>query len=90
MGSIGYFPTYSMGTVLSSYWAERIELEVDSIEHLIQSEEGIKKIQKWLKENIHEHGAGYTMKELLNSKFRTEYTIEPWVKYINKKYKQLY
>lgn len=90
MGCIGYFPTYSMGTVLSSYWAERIELELNTIPNLIKSEEGIRKIQSWLKENIHQHGAGYTMKELLNSKFRTEYTITPWVKYINKKYRALY
>lgn len=90
MGAFGYFPTYSMGTILSSYWAERIEMELDSVEKLIASEKGILKIQNWLKENIHEHASGYTMKELLNKKFRTEYTIEPWVKYINKKYKEMY
>lgn len=90
MGAIGYFPTYSMGTVLSAFWAKKIEEEVGNISKLVKTSEGIKKIQKWLKENVHQYGPTYTVKDLLKKKFNTEFSVEYWKEYIREKYMELY
>lgn len=87
-GYFGYFPTYSLGTVLSSYWAERIEIEIGSIDKLINEPDGISKIKNWLKINVHTYGPSYTLKDLLNKKFKTEFDIEPWKRYVRKKFLQ--
>lgn len=48
-GSVGYFPTYSLGTFLSAQWKEKI----------------IGDPKKWLGDNIHKFGSTYTLNELL-------------------------
>jgi len=48
-GSVGYFPTYSLGTFLGSQWEEKIKGEK----------------REWLKNNIHQYGSTYTLENLL-------------------------
>lgn len=90
MGAIGYFPTYSMGSILSAYWSEKITKDLGSIDFLLKSEDGIRKIKLWLKDNIHDYGASLTLRDLLEKKFKSSFRIDPWVRYINEKYSQLY
>lgn len=48
-GSVGYFPTYSLGTFLGAQWEEKITGDP----------------KKWLGEHVHKYGSTYTMPELL-------------------------
>ncbi|HCR35416.1 hypothetical protein A2130_03165 [Candidatus Woesebacteria bacterium GWC2_33_12] len=48
-GSVGYFPTYSLGTFLSAQWAEAIKVGPS----------------KWLQKHIHQFGSTYTLEDLL-------------------------
>lgn len=48
-GSVGYFPTYSLGTFLGAQWEEKITGNPN----------------KWLEKNIHQFGSTYTLEDLL-------------------------
>jgi carboxypeptidase Taq len=77
-GSVGYFPTYSMGTFLGSQWEEKI------------SSEGIgnnryQEVEKWLKNKIHRYGSTYTLKDLLR-KNKMKFDPSVNIKYLENKY----
>ena len=88
-GSIGYFPTYSMGTAASAIWKERIEKDFKQNIQGMVNEKGFPKIKEWLKNNIHQYGSAYTFNDLLKKK-GIEFSSRPLMKYLEEKYKKLY
>jgi len=89
-GSIGYFPTYSMGTSLSVIWKNEIEKNIGKISNLLKSKEGIKKTQEWLKINIHQYGSTYTLREIVKRITGKEFNSQPVLNYLEEKYKKIY
>lgn len=81
-GSVGYFPTYSLGTFLSAQWAERIKKE----EIIINNYD---KTKKWLQEHIHQFGSTYTLEDLLQ-KNRMKFDPNVNLKYLQEKYSRIY
>ncbi len=63
-GSFGYFPTYTLGSVIAAQLFGAIELELGDLESIVRAEE-FGKIRSWLRENIHQHGCTYTTPELI-------------------------
>jgi len=90
IGWIGYFPTYSLGTFLSGLWLETMEKELEEINDLLKKEDGILKIQNWLKENIHQYGKTYPSKELILKICGKEFSSQPFLNYLERKYSSLY
>ncbi len=89
-GLIGYFPTYSIGTALSSMWKHSMEKEIGSIQKLLKNKEGIQKIQNWLKENIHKYGSTYTFNDLTKRVTNENFNSKYFMNYLEEKYKKLY
>jgi len=89
-GSIGYFPTYSIGTALSLMWKHHLEKDIGKISDLLKSEEGIRKIQDWLGENIHQYGSTYTFGDLVKKTSEREFSSKYLIDYLEKKYKEIY
>lgn len=89
-GSLGYFPTYSLGTALSAMWAHRLEQALGSLSSLAGSQEGLRKIQDWLKEHIHQHGSAFPFRELVRKSVQEEFTPRYLLEYLEKKYKEVY
>jgi carboxypeptidase Taq len=86
-GSVGYFPTYSLGTFLGSQWEEKLKKEL-KLKKLL-SKNSILKTEEWLKENIHQHGSTYTLEELLlKNKMKFDPTAN--LKYLTNKYSKIY
>ena len=57
-GGFGYFPTYSLGNVMSVQIWERLREDVGDVDEQIgQGEFGA--IREWLRENLHRHGRKY-------------------------------
>ncbi|NPA75219.1 MAG: carboxypeptidase M32 [Euryarchaeota archaeon] len=84
-GTIGYFPTYSIGTLLSAQLAAHMERDVGSIgERVAAREFGV--IQSWLREKIHRYGSIYPPKELLKRSIGEELNPKYFVDYVKKKY----
>jgi len=83
-GMIGYFPTYSLGNVLSAMLLERMEKDID-LESSV-SEGKLNNVKVWLREHIHRWGATYSPKELQERLFREKYVPKPLVRYLERKY----
>ena len=91
MGAIGYFPTYSTGTVLSATWKKLLEKDLNNpIEDLVKTKEGIKKMQDWQRDKIHCYGSMYTFKDLIKLNTGEGFSTEPWKEYLDNKYSKLY
>jgi len=62
-GAIGYFPTYTLGTLYAAQFWEAIRQAIPDLdEHLARGEFGA--LLSWLRENIHAHGRRWRAGEL--------------------------
>ncbi|ADV64933.1 carboxypeptidase M32 [Desulfurococcus mucosus] len=84
MGSIGYFPTYTLGNLVAAQIRHVISGSMDLREAI--SSKRFNDIQEWLRERIHRWGATYPPKELLRRMIGEEYNPEYFIKYIREKY----
>lgn len=81
-GSVGYFPTYSLGTFLGSQWEKEIQKQkVKNNEYT--------KIEDWLKNKIHKYGSTYSLEKLLEKQKMT-FDQSVNLNYLNSKYSKIY
>ncbi len=89
-GSLGYFPTYTLGNVLSLQFYEKTVQDIPDLpDQYRRGEFGA--LLGWFRENIHRHGRKFTAKELLG-RVTGSPTIEaaPYLSYIEKKFSEIY
>jgi carboxypeptidase Taq len=89
-GSIGYFPTYALGNLISAQIWERIMADVpDLYDGFEQGEFG--PLRDWLREHLHRHGRKYTPGETLERVVGTsQIDPEPYVRYLREKLAAIY
>ncbi|HEV8460764.1 MAG TPA: carboxypeptidase M32, partial [Gaiellaceae bacterium] len=89
-GSIGYFPTYALGNLISAQIWEKITADVPDIyDGFEQGEFG--PLRDWLREHLHRHGRKYTPSETLEKVVGTpEIDPEPYVRYLRQKLAGIY
>ncbi|MFB6219541.1 MAG: carboxypeptidase M32, partial [Halobacteriaceae archaeon] len=87
-GNFGYFPTYSLGSVLAAQIdaAVREDLDVDG---LVREGE-FDPIHDWLGKQIHRHGCRYTTPELVEEATGEAYTADYFLDYAEEKFTDLY
>ena len=88
-GSFGYFPTYSLGSVLAAQLFAAARRELDDLDEQIENAE-FDGLNGWLRENVHQHGARYTTDELVELATGESFTPEYFLKYVKGKYGDLY
>jgi carboxypeptidase Taq len=87
-GSFGYFPTYSLGSVLAAQVDAAVRDEIDVDERVRNGDfEGIR---NWLRKGIHTHGKRYRTDELVRRATGEELSAEPFVEYAREKYVGIY
>lgn len=85
LGSIGYFPTYTIGTILSAQIRNHILKDIpDFYEKILKLE--FREIKNWLKNKIHYWGAMYPPKELIKRMLGEELNPAYFISYLEKKY----
>ena len=84
MGSIGYFPTYSIGNILAAQIASAMEKDLDLQKAIEERRFG--EILNWLRAHIHRWGRVYPPRELIRRATGEEMNPEYFVRYIRKKY----
>jgi len=88
-GLIGYFPTYSLGNLMSAqFFAKALEDMPDLYEQFERGE--LLKLREWLRVNIHQHGTRYRAPELLKRVTGQELSYKPLVDYMYAKYSDIY
>ncbi len=88
-GSFGYFPTYSLGSVLAAQLFAHAEREIDDLEGRIREGE-FDPLRDWLGENVHRHGCRYTTPELIEEATGESFTADHFLGYVEEKYGELY
>jgi len=89
-GSIGYFPTYALGNLISAQLWERVLADLpDLYDDFERGEFGA--LREWLREHLHRHGRKFTPMETLDRAIgATRIDPEPYVRYLRQKIGAIY
>ena len=80
----GYFPTYSLGNVMSVQIWEKACSDLGDLD--VQMERGeLGGLREWLREHLHRHGRKFTPRETLLRAAGSEIDPEPYVRYLKGK-----
>lgn len=88
-GGIGYFPTYTLGNILSVQFYEAATHELPSIEMEIRAGQ-FAALFEWLRTKVHQHGRKYPPAELVKRATGKPLTTEPYVAYLKRKFGEIY
>ena len=84
-GGIGYFPTYSLGNVISVQIWERLHEDIPDLEEQIERGD-FEALREWLRERLHRHGRKFTPKETLVKAVGGAIDAGPYVRYLKQKH----
>jgi carboxypeptidase Taq len=84
-GLFGYFPTYTLGNLVSAIIASKMRKDLDDYEGEIRRG-NFKPIAEWLRLKIHQYGSVYAPKVLLDKSLNERYNPDYFVTYIETKY----
>jgi len=86
--SMGYFPTYALGNVISLQLWERVEADLGDLDE--QFERGdFGQLREWLGEHVHRHGRAFTPQELLQRAVGSAMDPAPYLRYLERKLGEL-
>ena len=88
-GLIGYFPTYSLGNLYAAQMMQKIENDIPDLYTQIENGE-FNSLLTWLRKNVHSVGRKRLARELVKDITGEEPGSEPYLDYLEKKYKPLY
>jgi carboxypeptidase Taq len=88
-GAIGYFSTYALGNLVSAQLWEKINKDIKNLDDQIRKGD-FSELLGWLREKVHKHGQKYEPQVLVQSVTGSKITSEPYVRYLTKKYSEIY
>ena len=88
-GSIGYFATYALGSILSVQLFEQAARDIPSLSSQIEHGE-FGGLLNWLRKNLHQHGRKFTLDELARRITGEPLTTKPYLGYLKKKFGEIY
>ncbi|RNJ25586.1 carboxypeptidase M32 [Halosegnis longus] len=88
-GSFGYFPTYSLGSVLAAQLFDAAESDIEGLDSQLADGE-FDALHEWLTEEVHQHGARYTTNELVKRATGEEFSADAFIEYADAKFSDLY
>lgn len=81
----GMFQGYTLGNIMSAQFFEAALRAHPEIATEIEQGE-FDTLHRWLKDNIYQHGAKYTASELIERVTGQPLSVEPYIRYLKKKY----
>ncbi len=84
-GLFGYFPTYTLGNLVSAIIASKMRKDLESYEQNIKGG-NFNPIRDWLRLRIHQYGSTYAPKVLLDRSLNEGYNPDYFVTYLESKY----
>jgi carboxypeptidase Taq len=88
-GAFGYFPTYSLGSVVAAQLFDAAERDIEGLEGRVREGE-FDALHEWLTENIHRHGKRFETNELVRRATGEDVAADAFVDYAREKYGELY
>jgi len=87
--SLGYFPTYQLGNVISVQLWERAEADLGDLDEQFERGE-FRQLVEWLREHVHRYGRMYEPKELMQRAAGGPIDPEPYLGYLQRKLEDLF
>ncbi|MDG6218475.1 MAG: carboxypeptidase M32 [Candidatus Thermoplasmatota archaeon] len=88
-GSIGYFPTYAIGTIYAAQLFKQLEKDLpETIEEIQQG--SFSTILSWLRTQVHQYGRMMTAEEIIKNCCNEGLNADVFVSYLSKKYRTMY
>lgn len=87
-GLIGYFPTYTLGNLISAQLYLKVQNDIGNLDTI--DDKILKKIHDWLDKNIYKYGTQYNTKELVKKVTEHDLDWKPFIDYIKTKYYGIY
>ncbi len=88
-GALGYFPTYTLGNVISVQLFDAAKAAHPSLEDDIAAG-NFTPLFTWLRENVHQHGKKYDPDVLLKKATGRDLDPQPYLDYLDRKFRSLY
>jgi carboxypeptidase Taq len=88
-GYLGYFATYALGNLVSLQLWEKINQDIPDLEDQIRKGE-FSKLLEWSNKKIHRHGSKFEPEEIVERVTGSKINGELYIKYLNKKYGEIY
>ena len=89
IGALGYFPTYSLGTIYAAAIFDRAKQDLGDVADELR-EGDTSRVLGWLQENVYSQGYLYTAKDLMTKVLGEPPTAKPFVEYLRSKHEALY
>jgi carboxypeptidase Taq len=89
MGAFGYFPTYTLGNLYAAQLLEAMGEEFGNIDDMIATGDWSPMLD-WLGPKIHQRGSQVSPAELITDATGSPPSPEPFLRYVERKYSQLY
>jgi carboxypeptidase Taq len=83
-GTFGYFPTYSLGNVISVQLWERARADMPDLDAAFEAGD-YAPLREWLRERLHRHGRKFRPAETLERAVGGPIDPEPYVRYLKGK-----
>ncbi|WP_435361079.1 carboxypeptidase M32 [Haloarchaeobius sp. DFWS5] len=88
-GSFGYFPTYSLGSVMAAQLYDAASDDLETLDSQVRAGE-FDDLREWLRKHVHAHGKRYTTDDLVREATGEDFTADYFVEYVEAKYGELY
>lgn len=88
-GNFGYFPTYTLGSVMAAQLYAAAEDDIEGLSSRI-SDGDFEPLHEWLSTNVHQHGARFETNDLVEKATGEEFTADHFLEYVENKYGKLY
>lgn len=88
-GTIGYFPTYALGTIIAAQLYAQAKAELPGLEEGFARGE-FQPLLRWLREKVHVHGRKFVATELVQRVTGGPISVQPLLDYMRAKYSDVY
>lgn len=88
-GSIGYFPTYTLGNIISVQLFEAARRAHPGLTEEIARGQ-FSTLLGWLRQNLHRHGRKFLPREILKRATGSDLTPGPYLRYLQDKFGEIY
>ncbi len=88
-GGFGYFSTYALGNLVSAQLWEKINKDIKGLDDKVRKGD-FSELLGWLHKNIHQFGQKFESQTLMQNVTGSKIAPAPYVRYLNKKYGEIY
>ena len=89
VGGLGYFPTYTLGTLYAAALYEKAQADLGPLEEDLRAGDA-SRLLSWLRSNIHVHGSRRSGKETAEAVIGGPVSPRPFLDHLRTKYAEIY